>query len=123
MTRDGTDYVKGIDYDAGPSVVHHSGALNVAPLAIWRSRRKHANQLRRKWPNLFLPSGWQCTRSIVFLPQPWGKITRAGVVALHRVIVFTVEIAGIVIATLLIALLTLSVILVFAPTLALVVGK
>ena len=123
MTGDGTDYVKGIDYDAGPSVVHHSDPINIAPLAIWRRRREYANQLWRKWPNLFLPSGWQCTRSIVFLPQPWGKITRAGVVALHRVIVFTVEIAGIVIATLLIALLTLSVILVFAPTLALVVGK
>ena len=42
---------------------------------------------------------------------------------MHRVIVVTAEIAGIMIATLLIALLILSVILVLALTLALVVGK
>lgn len=123
MTGDGADEVNGIEYNAGPSVVHNSDAINIAPLTIRRRRRKDVNQLGRKWPNLLLPSRWQFTRSIVFLPQARREIARAGVKALNSAIVLAPELAGVVVATLMIALLIVLVVLAFFVTLAVVFGK
>jgi hypothetical protein len=119
MTGDGADQVDGIEYDACPSVVHYSHSFNVAELVIWRRRRKYSNELDGKWPNLLFPPRWQFACSIVFLPQAWGKIAGAGVIALNTGIVLLPEVAGIVAATMVIALVVLA----FALPLVLVFSR
>src|ERR1044072_3422950 len=120
MTGDSADQVDGIEYDPRPSVVHNSNAIDIAPLTIRRRRRKYANELGRKWPNLLFPPRWQFAGSIVFLPQAWGQIAGAGVITPNRPMVLAPEVVEIVVATLVIALL---IFLTFAFALALVFGK
>jgi hypothetical protein len=120
MTGNGADEIDGIEDDARIPVVHNSDTVNIAALTIRRGRRKHANQLGRKWPNPLLPPRWQFTGPIVFLTQARRKIAGAVVIALNSVVVLAPEVTRIA-AALVIVLLIVLVLLAFALTLTVVV--
>jgi hypothetical protein len=85
--------------DARPSVEHDRYAINIAALTIWWRWRKHANQLRWKRLNPFLPTWRQLTRAIVFLPYSRRQVARATVVALNNGVVLTPEVMRVLIMT------------------------